>query len=81
MEKRESPFCQVMKGKKKKRASWAQVESAGRGRAFVFQVPLELTLPYGRAGPGSSHPMNDWGGAWAVPSQVKVVWPIPRQPT
>jgi hypothetical protein len=25
--------------------------------------------------------MNDWGGAWAVPSQVKVVWPIPRQPT
>jgi hypothetical protein len=25
--------------------------------------------------------MNKWGGAWAVPSQLRVVWLIPRQPT
>jgi hypothetical protein len=30
----------------------------------------------------SSHPiMNEWGGAWAVPRQVRVVCLISRQPT
>jgi hypothetical protein len=50
-------------------------------RAFLFQVPLKPTLPYKRAEPGGSHlVMNEWGGAWMVPSQVRVVWAIPRQP-
>jgi hypothetical protein len=32
----------------------------------------------GREDPGDSHPvMNEWGGAWAVPSRVRVVWAIP----
>jgi hypothetical protein len=35
-----------------------------------------------RADPGDSHPMmNEWGGAWAGPSQVQVVWTISRQLT
>jgi hypothetical protein len=58
-----------------------QVESADRD-AFLFQVLLKYTLPHGKASPGSSHRvMDEQGGAQAVPSQVRVVWPIPRQPT
>jgi hypothetical protein len=65
-----------------KRAQWAQVESTGQERAFLFQVPLKPTLPHGRAGPGGSHPiMSEWGRSMVVPSQVMVVWAIPRQPT
>jgi hypothetical protein len=42
----------------------AQVESAGRQHAFLFQVPLKPTLPHRRAGPGGSNPiMNEGGGA------------------
>jgi hypothetical protein len=53
---------------------------AERESAFLFQVPLKPTLPDGKAGPGGSHPiMNEWGRLWGVPSQVRVVWPIPRQ--
>jgi hypothetical protein len=50
--------------------------------SFSFSGAFKTyTTPWG-AGPGGSHPiMNKWGGAWAVPSQVRVVWPIPRQPT
>nr|XP_020022864.1 anaphase-promoting complex subunit 10 isoform X2 [Castor canadensis] len=47
-----------------------------------IRVPLKPTLSHGRAGPGGSHPiMNERGAAWAVPSKVRVVWPISRQPT
>jgi hypothetical protein len=53
-----------------------------RERAFLFQVLSKPTLPHGRAGPGDSHPvMKEWGGAWEVPSQVRVVWAVPGQPT
>jgi hypothetical protein len=32
------------------------------------------TMERGR--PGDFHPIsNEWGGAWVVPSQVRVVWP------
>jgi hypothetical protein len=35
----------------------------------------------GREEPGDSHPIiNEWGGAWVVPNQVRMVWPIPGQP-
>jgi hypothetical protein len=38
--------------------------------------------PWQGEDPGDSHPlMNEWGGVWAVPSQVRVVWAIPGQPT
>jgi hypothetical protein len=41
-----------------------------------------MILPHGRAGPGGSQPiMKESGGAWAIPRQVRVVWPIPGQPT
>jgi hypothetical protein len=53
-----------------------------RERGSVLQVLLKPTLTHGRADPGDSHQMkNKWGGAWAVPSQVRVVWAIPGQPT
>jgi hypothetical protein len=43
------------------------------------QMALKLTQPHRRAGPGGSHPiMNEWGGVLVVPSQVRVIWPIPR---
>jgi hypothetical protein len=53
-----------------------------REPTFLFQVLLKPILLHGRAGPGGSHPiMNEWVGTWAVPSQMRVVWPIPRHPT
>jgi hypothetical protein len=82
LRKGESPICQVTKGKKKKRGGEAGGVSQQRESAFLFQMPLKPILPHGRAGPGGSHPiMNKWGGAGVVPSQVRVVWSIPRQPT
>jgi hypothetical protein len=34
----------------------------------------------GKSDPGDFHPiMNEWGRAWTVPSQVRVVRDIPRQ--
>jgi hypothetical protein len=63
------------------RKEWSQVESAGRERTFLFQVPLKPTLLHRRSGPGSSHPIkNDWGGAWAG-SQPGEGLAIPRQAT
>jgi hypothetical protein len=54
------------------------VEFASRERAFLFQEDLKPTLPLGSAGPGGSHPiMNEWGGIWAAPSWVRVVWLTP----
>jgi hypothetical protein len=71
LRKGESPFCQVRKGKKKK-ARWARVESASRERFFSGAFKTYTT--HGKADPGGSHPMiNEWGGAWVVPSQVRVV--------
>jgi hypothetical protein len=33
----------------------------------------------GREEPGDSHPIiNEWGGTWAVPGQVRVVWAVPE---
>jgi hypothetical protein len=52
-----------------------------RERASLLQVLLKPTLTTGRADPEDSHPvMNKWGGAWAIPSQVRVVLAIPGQP-
>jgi hypothetical protein len=35
----------------------------------------------GREEPGDSHPIiNEWGGTWAGPGQVWVVWNIPGKP-
>jgi hypothetical protein len=50
----------VRKGKEEEaeeEARWVQVESAGRERAFLFQVPLKPILSHGKAGPGGSHPI------------------------
>jgi hypothetical protein len=49
------------------------VESASR--AFLFQVPLKLS--HGGVKPRRFLPNNEneWGRAWAVPSQVRVVYP------
>jgi hypothetical protein len=36
----------------------------------------------GREEPGDSHPIIiEWGGAWVVPSYVRVVWAVSGQPT
>jgi hypothetical protein len=73
LRKEESHVPPSEERKKKQRAWWMQVESANR-ESILFQVPLKLTLPHGRAGPGGSHSiMNEWGEAWAVASQVRVV--------
>jgi hypothetical protein len=33
----------------------------------------------GRGGPVDSHSIiSEWGGAWVVPAQVRVVWAIPK---
>jgi hypothetical protein len=70
------PFCQVRK--REKGAWWVQVESTSR-ESFSFSGAFKKpTLPHGRADPGGSHQiMNEWGRAWAIPSQewVRMVHP------
>jgi hypothetical protein len=45
-----------------------------RENASLPQVLLKLHSPMGREEPGDSHPMiSEWGGAWAVPSQVRMI--------
>jgi hypothetical protein len=43
-----------------------------REHASALQVLLKPTMR--RGGPGDSHSIiNDWGGAWEIPNQVRVV--------
>jgi hypothetical protein len=79
LRKRASP---VLPGEEREEEAEGKVDVGGvrwqSEHTFLFQVPLKPTLPHGRADPGGSHPiMNEWGGAWAVPSQMRVVWPSP----
>jgi hypothetical protein len=72
----------VRKGKKKKRAWWAQVESAGRESVlFFFQVPLKPTLPL--EGQAWEIPTNNEqvgrGMDGSQPGEGGVVWAIHRQ--
>jgi hypothetical protein len=79
LRKGESP---VLPGEEREEELDGKVGAGGvrwqREWAFLFKVPLKLTLSHRRADPGGSHPiMSKWGGAWAVPCQVQVVWPSP----
>jgi hypothetical protein len=75
IEGRASPFLPGEEREEEEAGTVVQVESADRENMLFFLRPFKTyTTPW----EGRPHPtMNEWGGAWVAPSQVRVVWPSP----